>query len=103
MRWRPLVFHLATLTFAPTSSPREPTRANVALELLGHSLADGFISNNEPVIAHAGGPAAVAMLGVPMIKESIPWAQPGQEPLAPLGVALQKGNDRVCTHLIATL
>ena len=27
---KPLVLHLATLSFDPTSSPREPTRANVA-------------------------------------------------------------------------
>ena len=100
----PLVFHLAALTVGPTSSPREPTRANVALELVDHYLTDGFISNCEPVLTHAGDPAGVAMLGGPMLKESIPWAQPGQEPLAPVGVALQKGNARACTlHLIATL
>ena len=98
------MFQLATLTSDPTSSPREPTLSNVALGLLDHYLTDGFISKCEPVLTHAGDPAGVAMLGVPMLKESIPWAQPGQEPLAPLGVAMQKGSGRVCTlHLIATL
>ena len=101
---RPLVFHLATLSFDPTHSPREPTRANVALDLLDHYLTDGFISKSEPVLTHAGGPDHISKVGVPMPQESIPWVEPGREPLKPLGVALQKGNARVCIlHLIATL
>ena len=96
---KPLALHLATLSFDPMSSPREPTRAHVALELLDHYLTDGFVSISEPVLTHAGDPDCIAKLGVPMLKESIPWAEPGQEPLQPLGVALQKGNARVCTFI----
>lgn len=98
----PIFFHLACLSFDPACSPREPTRASTAMELIYHILTDGFMTKGDCIITNAGGPEQINSIGLPVSKDAIPWKS--SDPLKPLGVAIQKGNARVSTlHMIVTL
>ena len=97
------VVHPGALSFDPSYSPREPTRASTTLALLDHILTDGFVTEGDPIILCSGNEDKIRSRGLKGVQA--PWAGAGNEfPIPPFSIAQHKGNARTSAlHLILTL
>ncbi|CAK0793173.1 unnamed protein product [Prorocentrum cordatum] len=95
--------HPGAMSFDPSYSPREPTRASTALALLDHVLTDGFITEGDPIILCSGTEDKIRSRGLEGVQA--PWAVAGNDfPIPPFSIAQHKGNARIATmHFLLTL
>ena len=98
------ILHIGMLSFHPSSTPHEPTRAKTCLELVDSILTFGFLTKHEPLLLCSGGEVRVQELQELGVDPAWTNLLEASVTIPPLSIGHHKSAARAITlHLILSL